>query len=71
MGSDESHFNVSLIVRDKLTRQRPQTTAFEKKKKRRAEAESNRSPYAYEPSALPLGQTGLLWGGKKAKTRKK
>ena len=29
MGSDESHFNVSLIVRDKVTRQCPQTTTFE------------------------------------------
>ena len=29
MGSDESHFNVSLIVRDKVTRQCPQTTGFE------------------------------------------
>ena len=28
-GSDESHFNVSLIVRDKVTRQCPQTTTFE------------------------------------------
>ena len=27
MGSDKSHFNVSLIVRDKVTRQCPQTTA--------------------------------------------
>ena len=26
MGSDESHFSVSLIVRDKVTRQCPQTT---------------------------------------------
>ena len=26
MGSDESHFNVSLVVRDKVTRQCPQTT---------------------------------------------
>ena len=26
MGSDESHFNVSLIVREKVTRQCPQTT---------------------------------------------
>ena len=26
MGSDESHFNVSLIVRDKVTRPYPQTT---------------------------------------------
>ena len=31
MGSDESHFNVSLIVRHKVTRQRPQTTTFEEK----------------------------------------
>ena len=29
MGSDESHFNVSLIVRDNVTRQCPQTTTFE------------------------------------------
>ena len=33
MGSGESHFNVSLIVRDKVTRQCPQTTAFEEKGK--------------------------------------
>ena len=31
MGSDESHFDVSLIVRDKVTRQCPQTTIFEEK----------------------------------------
>ena len=31
MDSDESHFNVSFIVRDKVTRQSPQTTTFEKK----------------------------------------
>ena len=31
MGSDESHFNVSLIVTDKVTRQCPQTTTFEEK----------------------------------------
>ena len=30
-GSDESHFNVSLIVRDKATRQCPQTTTCEEK----------------------------------------
>ena len=29
-GSDESHFNVSLIVMDKVTRPCPQTTTFEK-----------------------------------------
>ena len=31
MGSGESHFNVSLVVRDKVIRQRPQTTTFEEK----------------------------------------
>ena len=31
MGRDESHFNVSLIVRDKFTRRSPQTTTFEEK----------------------------------------
>ena len=31
VGSDESHFNVSLIVRDGVTRQCPQTTNFEEK----------------------------------------
>ena len=30
-GSDESHFNVSLIVRDKVTKQCPQTTTFDEK----------------------------------------
>ena len=31
MGSNESHFNVSLIVKDKVTRLCPQTTTFEDK----------------------------------------
>ena len=31
VGSDESHFHVSLIVRDKITRQCPQTTTFQEK----------------------------------------
>ena len=31
VGSDESHFNVLLIVRDKVTRLCPQTTTFEEK----------------------------------------
>ena len=31
MGSSESHFNVSLIVRDKVTRQCPQAATFEEK----------------------------------------
>ena len=56
MGSDESHFNVSLTVRDKVTRQCPQYYNFWRE--RRAEADSNRGPSAYQPNSLPLGQTG-------------
>ena len=55
MGSKGSHFNALLIVRDKVTRRCPQTTTFEEK---RAETDSNRGPSAYQPNALPLGQTG-------------
>ena len=54
MGSDERRFKVSLTVRDKITRQWPQTF----RKERRAEAVSSRGPSAYQPNALPLGQTG-------------
>ena len=43
MGSDESHFNVSLIVRDRVTRQRPQTAFFLKRKE---------SPSGIEPWPL-------------------
>ena len=45
-------------MRDKGTRQCPQTTFF--LRQRRAEADSNRGPPAYQPNALPLGQTGSL-----------
>ena len=31
VGGDERHFNVLLTVKDKVTRQRPQTTTFEEK----------------------------------------
>ena len=31
IGSDENHFNVSLTVKDIVTRQRPQITTFEEK----------------------------------------
>ena len=40
MGSDENHFNVSLIVRDKVTRQCPQTTTFEEKEGKKSGFES-------------------------------
>ena len=62
MGSDESHFNVSLIVKDKATRHCPQTTIF--LRETRAEADSNRGPSAYLPSALPLDHTGSQGAGK-------
>ena len=39
MGSDESHFNVSLIVRDKVTRQCPQTTQHLNRKESRSRFE--------------------------------
>ena len=48
MDSNESHFNVSLIVRDKVTRLCPQTTIFEKKGE----------PKRYRTEVLPL--TSLL-----------
>ena len=44
MGSDESHFNVLLIVRDEVTRQCPQTTTFEVKGE----------PKQYRTEVLPL-----------------
>ena len=44
MGSDDSHFNVSLIVRDKVTRPWSQTTTFEEKGE----------PKWYRTEVLPL-----------------
>ena len=60
MGSDESHFKVSLIARDKATRQCPQTTTFLKRKESRSGIKPGSFclPSAYQPNALPLGQTG-------------
>ena len=36
MGNDQSRFNVSLIVRNKVTRQCPETTTFLKRKESRS-----------------------------------
>ena len=50
VGSDESHFNGSLIVRDKVARQCPQTTTFEMKgepKRIRTEVHLLTSPTPY------------------------
>ena len=56
VGSDENHFNVSLIVRDKVTRQCPQTTTLEEK----GEPKQFRAQVLLLTSLtfLPLGQTG-------------
>ena len=58
MGSDESHFNVSLIVRDKVTRQCPQTTIFEEKGelkpiRTKVPMLTSLTPYRYAKSAHP------------------
>ena len=51
MGSDESHFNVSVIVKDKVTRRQcPQTTTFMKRK----ESRSGIEPRPYRLPALRL-----------------
>ena len=50
MGSDESHFNVLLIVRDKVTRQCPQIKTFQEKgepKRIRTEVPLLTSPTPY------------------------
>ena len=44
MGSDESHFNVSFYVRDKVTRPCPQAATFEEKGE----------PKRYRTGVLPL-----------------
>ena len=55
IGSDESHFNVSLIVRDS---HKTVSTDHNFSRGKRAEADSNRGPTADQPNALPLSQTG-------------
>ena len=47
---------VSLIVRDKVTRQCPQTTTFEEKGERKQI--QTEIPLHTKPNASPLGQTG-------------
>ena len=49
MGSDESRFNVSLIVSDNVTRQCPQTTTFEE----RGEPKRNRTEVLLLTSLTP------------------
>ena len=49
MGSDENHFKVSLVVRDKVTRQCPQTATFED----RGEPKRNRTEVLLLTSLAP------------------
>ena len=59
MGSDESHFNVSLIVRDKVTtRLCPQTTTFLKKKGSRSGIETR--PFCFKPAHKPSCRPPLV-----------
>ena len=55
MGSDESHFNVSFIVRDTITSvHKPQL--FLKRRESRSR-ETKLGPSAYQSNVLPEGQT--------------
>ena len=53
MGSNKSHFNDPLNMRDKVTRQHPQTTTFLKRRESQSRIE-------LRSFCLPLGQTGSL-----------
>ena len=58
MGSDESHFNVS-VGSDGQSQKTVSTNHNIFEERGRAEAVSNRGPSAYQPNALPpLGPTG-------------
>ena len=56
MGSDDSHFNDSIGSDG----QSQKTVSTNHNLVEGAEAVSNRGPSAYQPNALPLGQTGSL-----------
>ena len=62
MGSDESHFNVSLIVRDKVTRPCPQTTTFEQKGEPKRYESNGRGPSASVPAYRLTARPNRLSG---------
>ena len=68
MGSGESHFNVPLIVRDKVTRQCPKTTTFEEKgEPKRIRTEiillTSLTPYRQaKPADACAASTSFRWG---------
>ena len=56
------HHQISLIVRDKVTRQCPQTTTqFEAQKGEPKQIRTTEVPLLTSLNDLPLGQTGSLW----------
>ena len=57
MGSDESHFNVS-VGSDGQSHKTVSTNHNLLEEKGEPKRVSNRGPSAYQPNALPLGQTG-------------
>ena len=59
MGSDESHFNVS--VGSDGQSHKTVSTNHNFRRERKAEAVSNRGTSAYQPNTLPLGQTCSLY----------
>ena len=62
MGSDESHFNVS-VGSDGQSHKTVSTNHNLFEEKGEPKRVSNRGPSAYQPNALPLGQTGSRsWG---------
>ena len=58
MDSDESHFNVSLIMRDKVTRLCPQTTTFLKKKE--SQSGIKLRPFCFKLAHKPSCQPPLV-----------
>ena len=58
MGSDESHFNVSLILRTKSQQDCPQTTTFLKKKDSRSGIEPR--PLSFKPAHKPSCRPPLV-----------
>ena len=58
MGSDENHFNVSIDCEGQ--NHKTVSTDHNFWRERRAEVDSNWGHSAYQPNALPLGQTDRL-----------
>ena len=58
IGSDESHFNISFIVRDKVTRLSTDHNLFEEKGEPKWRYRTEALLLTSLTNALPLGQTG-------------